>query len=144
MCLRYQRCGGSRGYSHTLLLGSKRRTSWRCEELFILGSVVNWPYGVWTSTKPLPHSRAYPCNVGRWHGKGKNQQQRVHTKQQALELWTIRLLKSGRDKGGWPQVWKWKGGPALILARGSTCTWKVFKHGGALVTRRCYRTLQHV
>ena len=32
---------------------------------------MNWSNGLWTSTKPLPNNFADPCNVERWHGKGK-------------------------------------------------------------------------
>lgn len=145
MCLRYQRCGGSRGYSHTLLLRSKRRTSWRCEELFILGSVVNWSNGLWTSTKPLPNSYPDPCNVERWHGKGKRQQQRFHTRRQPLQrcVGNQGLEKWERERrlAGTVQVERMS---ALILAPRSTRTCEMVKHGDAHVTSARYNTLQHV
>ena len=85
MCWRYERRRRSHDCSHTLMLGSMRGRCWRCKELFILGSVVNWSNGLWTSTKPLPNSGADPCNVERWHGEGKRKQQGFHTRRQPLQ-----------------------------------------------------------
>ena len=90
-----------------LVLAASPRSCWRREEFVVARTVFNGSNGIWTSTKPLPDSRANPYHIKRSHAKGnKNLRETAMAfcslkPMQTLEEKERHLAGNMEEKGKW-------------------------------------------